>query len=172
MKSLKIIALVCASVLPLSACIEETTATKEVVTTTPAQEEVVVETVEVETPAAETVKQKVVSFKADMVHFATDSARLTAVGQEKLSVVGRYLEANPNAKLKIEGYTDRRGSSSYNMVLGKRRAVAVKNYLESLGVEPLRLQTVSFGKSNPIAKGNNAKSYAENRRAEFFLLSH
>lgn len=171
MKSLKIIALVCAAVLPLSACIEESTETKEVVTTTPGQEEVVVETVEVEAPAPEVAK-KVVSFKADMVHFATDSDRLTAVGQEKLNVVGRYLEANPNAKLKIEGYTDRRGTQQYNMALGARRAVAVKNYLESLGVEPLRLQTVSFGKSNPIAKGNNAKSYAENRRAEFFLLSH
>lgn len=167
MKSLKIAALVCASVLPLSACIEENTVTKEIVTTTPGQQEVVVE---VEKPA--TPKAKVVSFKADMVHFATDSDRLTAVGQEKLNVVGRYLEANPNAKLKIEGYTDRRGSAGYNMALGERRAVAVKNYLESLGVEPLRLQTVSFGKSNPIAKGNTAKSYAENRRAEFFLLSH
>lgn len=169
MKSLKIIALACAAVLPLSACVEETTETKEVVTTTPAQEEVVVETVEVEAPAP---KAKVVSFKADMVHFATDSDRLTAVGQEKLNVVGRYLEANPNAKLKIEGYTDIRGTKAYNKALGARRAVAVKNYLESLGVEPLRLQTVSFGQSNPIAKGHNAKSYAENRRAEFFLLSH
>lgn len=168
MKSLKIAALVCASVLPLSACIEENTVTKEIVTTTPGQQKEVV--VEVETPA--TPKAKVVSFKADMVHFATNSDRLTAVGQEKLNVVGRYLEANPNAKLKIEGYTDRRGTANYNMALGERRAVAVKNYLESLGVEPLRLQTVSFGKSNPIAKGNNAKSYAENRRAEFFLLSH
>ncbi|HNN55162.1 MAG TPA: OmpA family protein, partial [Novosphingobium sp.] len=60
---------------------------------------------------------------------------------------------------------DERGTREYNLALGERRANASKNYLASLGIDPARLTTVSYGKERPIALGSDEASWAKNRRA-------
>jgi peptidoglycan-associated lipoprotein len=69
----------------------------------------------------------------------------------------------------IEGHCDERGTSSYNMVLGERRAHAVKEYLVNLGVPGDRLQTISFGKERPFCTDQHEDCWKENRRGHFVV---
>ena len=69
----------------------------------------------------------------------------------------------------IEGHCDERGTSSYNMVLGERRAQAVKEFLADLGVPVERLQTVSYGKERPVCTEPTEECWQENRRGHFVL---
>jgi peptidoglycan-associated lipoprotein len=67
----------------------------------------------------------------------------------------------------IEGHTDERGSSEYNLALGERRANAAKRYLVDLGVGSSQLNTVSFGEDRPAVQGHDESAWRYNRRAEF-----
>ena len=67
----------------------------------------------------------------------------------------------------IEGNTDQRGGSEYNLALGQKRAEAVRRALALLGVPERQMEAVSFGKEKPAAMGNSEDAYAQNRRAEF-----
>jgi peptidoglycan-associated lipoprotein len=69
----------------------------------------------------------------------------------------------------IEGHCDERGTQSYNMVLGKRRARAVKSFLEDLGVPAENLQAVSYGKDKPFCKESTQDCWQENRRGHFLI---
>src|SRR5262245_36162465 len=71
----------------------------------------------------------------------------------------------------IEGHCDERGSEEYNLALGERRAQQVKRYLVDLGVPSARLDTVSFGESNPAVQGHDESAWRYNRRTEFALSS-
>lgn len=64
----------------------------------------------------------------------------------------------------IEGHCDERGTTDYNLVLGERRAQAVKDYLVDLGVSSSRIQIVSYGKERPSCTGSEESCYQENRR--------
>ncbi|MBP2683653.1 MAG: peptidoglycan-associated lipoprotein, partial [Deltaproteobacteria bacterium] len=75
----------------------------------------------------------------------------------------------PRAKLLIEGHCDERGTAEYNLALGERRAVAVMNYLVSLGVPKGNLSTISFGEERPLDPGHDEGAWARNRRAHFVL---
>ena len=65
----------------------------------------------------------------------------------------------------IEGHTDDRGTREYNIGLGERRANAVRNYLITQGVDPSRIDTISYGKERPAVVGANEDAWAQNRRA-------
>jgi peptidoglycan-associated lipoprotein len=69
----------------------------------------------------------------------------------------------------IEGHCDQRGTESYNMVLGKRRANALKEFLVNLGVPGENLQVVSYGKEKPFCTDQNEQCWQENRRGHFIL---
>ena len=69
----------------------------------------------------------------------------------------------------IEGHCDERGSSAYNLALGEKRALAAKAYLQSMGVAPQRMETVSYGKERPLVPGHTEEAYAANRRAHFVI---
>ncbi|MGB2645269.1 MAG: peptidoglycan-associated lipoprotein Pal, partial [Candidatus Acidiferrum sp.] len=90
-----------------------------------------------------------------------DDAR-TALGQ-----TADFLKAHPEVKATIEGHCDDRGSTEYNMVLGDRRAAAVKAYLVSLGISADRLTTVSYGKEKPFCTEDNEECWQSNRRGHF-----
>jgi peptidoglycan-associated lipoprotein len=70
-------------------------------------------------------------------------------------------------RVTLEGYCDERGSEEYNLALGERRANSAKRYLETLGVPAARLDTVSFGESNPAVAGHDESAWRYNRRVEF-----
>jgi peptidoglycan-associated lipoprotein len=79
----------------------------------------------------------------------------------------RWLKANPQAKLVIEGNADERGSREYNVALGQRRAESVTKMLVLLGAKPDQIEAVSWGKEKPRIDGHDEKAWAENRRADF-----
>ena len=103
------------------------------------------------------------------VYFDFDKSDLKEEGKKTCRSVAEYLKRNPKAKLMIEGHCDERGTAEYNLALGERRAVAVRNYLVSLGVPKGALSMVSFGKERPLDPGHNEEAWAKNRRAHLLL---
>ncbi|NTV01879.1 MAG: peptidoglycan-associated lipoprotein Pal [Chlorobiaceae bacterium] len=101
------------------------------------------------------------------VYFDFDRSAITPEIQPMLKTNAAWLTANPDRKASIEGHCDERGTSEYNMALGDRRATAVKGYLVQLGVDPARLQTISYGEERPADPGHNEKAWAKNRRVHF-----
>jgi peptidoglycan-associated lipoprotein len=78
-----------------------------------------------------------------------------------------WLKKHKNTRVQIEGHCDQRGSIEYNLALGERRAIAVKTYLEKLGVEANRITIISYGHQRPADPNLNEEAYTKNRRAEF-----
>ncbi len=101
------------------------------------------------------------------VFFEYDQARLTAKAKSTLSANADWIRANPAVTLQIEGHTDSRGSTEYNLSLGERRAKSVRQYLEGLGVESKRMTVLSYGEEKPLAQGDTESAYSKNRRANF-----
>ena len=104
------------------------------------------------------------------VYFDFDSAQVKESERAKAETAAEYLKKNTVGGVIVEGHCDERGSREYNLALGERRAMAVRNYLQSLGLEAGRIQTKSFGKEKPVAMGHDEESWSKNRRAEFVLF--
>ena len=77
-----------------------------------------------------------------------------------------YLKQNRNARIKVEGNTDERGSREYNLALGQKRSESVKRVLTLLGVSESQIDTVSFGEEKPRNPASNDAAYSENRRCD------
>jgi peptidoglycan-associated lipoprotein len=101
----------------------------------------------------------------DTIYFDTDRYNIDSADAAALQTQAQWLMRYPSKRATIEGHADERGTRDYNLALGERRANSAKNYLVSLGVDPSRLTTVSFGKERPIALGSDEESWARNRRA-------
>ena len=104
------------------------------------------------------------------IHFAYDSAAIKKAEQSNLQLVAEALRADASTKLKIEGNCDERGTQEYNRSLGERRALAAREALAKLGIDPSRIVTISFGKDKPVDPANNEAAWAKNRRDDFVLL--
>lgn len=100
------------------------------------------------------------------VYFDFDSYTVKAEYQSMLQAHANYLKANKDRKIKIEGNTDERGTTEYNLALGQRRSEAVRKSLTLLGVSDSQIEAVSFGKEKPKAEGSNEAAWQENRRAD------
>lgn len=98
------------------------------------------------------------------VFFAYDSFSISDEGRQALARDAEWIRMNSAAQLKIEGHCDERGTSAYNLVLGEKRAKAVRNYLVELGVGANRLAVVSYGKERPFCHEHAESCYAQNRR--------
>ena len=79
----------------------------------------------------------------------------------------RWLKANPQARLKIEGNADERGSREYNLALGQRRAEAVTKMMVLMGARPEQIEAVSWGEEKPRTTGHDEGAWSENRRSDF-----
>lgn len=101
------------------------------------------------------------------VYFDFDRSDLTAASESQMKTNAAWLAANPARGAIVEGHCDERGTSEYNMALGERRANMAKDYLVRLGVDPVRLETVSFGEERPVDPGHNEDAWAKNRRVHF-----
>jgi peptidoglycan-associated lipoprotein len=108
---------------------------------------------------------------AVMVHFDVAQTAIEADGQAALDRKVAILNANPAVRLQITGACDERGSDAYNQALGSRRATAVQRYLVGKGIDTARLDQVSSGEKSPIDTGNDEAAWAQNRRAEFVVVS-
>jgi len=69
----------------------------------------------------------------------------------------------------IEGNCDERGTNEYNLALGERRAINVKEYMINLGVDATRIRTISYGEERPLFIGQNELDWSQNRRADFIV---
>ncbi len=107
---------------------------------------------------------------ADTIHFAFDSSVIRSGEKANLAAVAQALSSDSNAKLLIEGNCDERGTEEYNRSLGERRALAAREALAKLGVDPMRIETRSFGKDKPVDPGHDESAWSKNRRDDFVLL--
>ncbi|MDK2743387.1 MAG: peptidoglycan-associated lipoprotein Pal [Nitrospira sp.] len=103
------------------------------------------------------------------VFFAYDSFSITDEGRQALSGDAEWAKSNPSVQLKIEGHCDERGTSAYNLVLGEKRAKAVRNYLVELGVASNHLSVISYGKERPFCNEHAESCYSQNRRGHLVV---
>ena len=101
----------------------------------------------------------------DRVFFEEDRSLLSQEARAVLDAQAVWLNRHTGRNVTIEGHADERGTRQYNLALGARRAEAVRDYLDARGVDPGRLQTLSFGKERPVAVCNNESCWSQNRRA-------
>ncbi|MGJ7508717.1 peptidoglycan-associated lipoprotein Pal [Variovorax sp. GT1P44] len=103
---------------------------------------------------------------ARIIYFDFDSYTVKPEFQQLIDGHARFLKANPNRRISIEGHTDERGGREYNLALGQKRSEAVRKSLVLLGVTDVQIEAVSFGKEKPAAQGSGEDVWAQNRRAE------
>lgn len=110
-------------------------------------------------------KDKVAKNNVILFHF--DSSELSYEMIEVINEHISFLMRNPNVKVILEGHTDERGSDSYNLVLGEKRANAVKDYMLSNGIQVEQVEVISLGELMPVVNESNEAAWAQNRRAVF-----
>lgn len=125
-------------------------------------------------PAPQPVVPPVQEIQQDLilegVNFITGSADLTPASLEILQNVARSLEAFPDVVIEIRGHTDSAGAAEANRDLSQRRALAVRQYLVTLGISPGRLTAVGYGEDYPIASNDTPQGRAQNRRVEIHRI--
>jgi outer membrane protein OmpA-like peptidoglycan-associated protein len=120
-------------------------------------------------PAIKEEVVKKMAYAAKQIYFATGKATLLSKSFPALNEVAKILKTTPDTRLQIEGYTDNTGKSETNLILSDKRALAVKNYLVSKGVEENRIGYKGYGQQNPVADNKTATGRAKNRRVELKL---
>lgn len=103
------------------------------------------------------------------VYFAYDSAALNEDGMSALEADAEWLHAHSDTRLRIEGHCDERGSAAYNLVLGEKRALAVRQYLAELGIPAQRVTAVSYGEERPACNERTEACYQVNRRGHLVV---
>ena len=100
------------------------------------------------------------------IYFDLDSYIVKDEYNSVIDAHGKYLISRPERKIIIQGNTDERGGSEYNLALGQKRADAVRRALAQRGVPEKQMEAVSYGKEKPKALGSNEEAWKENRRAD------
>jgi peptidoglycan-associated lipoprotein len=96
-------------------------------------------------------------------YFDFDKDNVYQADIASINAQAAYLVAHSNARVRLEGNADERGSREYNVALGWRRAKAVANVLKQQGVPQRQIIMISFGKEKPIATGHDEASFRLNR---------
>jgi peptidoglycan-associated lipoprotein len=100
------------------------------------------------------------------IYFEFDSFAVSDQYKPIIEAHAKYLAANRNARVALQGHADERGSREYNIALGQKRADAVKRMMTLLGVQETIVETVSFGEEKPKNLGHDEASWTENRRVD------
>jgi peptidoglycan-associated lipoprotein len=120
-------------------------------------------------------KEEVVVYKVpdvvmqEDIYFDFDKSTLTPSAQDNLLRKAEWLRENPDATVTIEGHCDERGTNEYNLALGDRRAESAKAFLIDLGIDPMRLTTISYGEERPVDPRHTEEAWAKNRRDHFVV---
>ena len=101
------------------------------------------------------------------VYFDYDSYALRPDAMKTLTENADKIKKVPDVLIQIEGHCDERGTQEYNLALGEKRALAVRDHLIKLGISGDRLLTISYGKERPVAMGHDESAWKQNRRCEF-----
>ncbi|MBT8329973.1 MAG: OmpA family protein [Desulfofustis sp.] len=102
------------------------------------------------------------------VYFDFDQAIIRPDMADRMILNAEYLKQVPNTVI-IEGNCDDRGTKEYNLALGEKRAINVRDYLIDLGVEPGKIRTVSYGEERPLFFEQTDFAWSQNRRADFVI---
>jgi peptidoglycan-associated lipoprotein len=105
------------------------------------------------------------------VFFGFDQYTLTPQAQATLARQAAWLQEYPETRILVAGNADERGTREYNLALGARRAEAARDYLASLGVDPARITTVSYGKERPLDPRSTEEAWSLNRNATTTIAS-
>lgn len=103
---------------------------------------------------------------AATVYFGFDKYNVDPSYRPMLQQNAAFLKENAQRHVLVEGNTDNRGSREYNIALGEKRAVAVRDILLADGVTPAQVDVVSYGEERPAVEGNTEAAWAKNRRAD------
>jgi peptidoglycan-associated lipoprotein len=103
------------------------------------------------------------------VFFDFDKYNLREDAIVSLEKNAEELKKFPEVRILIEGHCDERGTEDYNLALGEKRAKAARDYLVNLGIDPSRIEIISYGESRPFDPGHNEEAWAKNRRAHFVI---
>jgi peptidoglycan-associated lipoprotein len=107
----------------------------------------------------------------DRVFFQTDTTTLTEAGRETLRRQAAWLKLYPSVRIQVEGHADERGTREYNIALSARRSNTTKAFLVSQGIDPSRVDTISYGKERPVALCDAESCWSQNRRAVTLITS-
>ena len=105
------------------------------------------------------------------VYFGFDASNLQPSELAKIEKVAAHLKQTGRVVI-VEGNCDERGSNEYNLSLGEIRAIAIRDYLMTLGVDAEKIQTKSYGEEKPAVVGSNEAAWSKNRRGEFAVFAH
>jgi peptidoglycan-associated lipoprotein len=138
--------------------------------TPPAQPE---QKTEAAKPAAEETGEKAPAAAAGMqpVYFDFDQSFIRSDAKEAMKANAEWLKAHPQARIKIEGNCDERGTIEYNQALGQRRAANAKKYLTDMGIPGKRISLISYGKEKPGCTDGTESCWQKNRRDDFTVAS-
>lgn len=105
------------------------------------------------------------------VYFGFDASNLQPSEMAKIEAVAAHLKKTGRVVI-VEGNCDERGSNEYNLSLGEIRAIAIRDYLVTLGVNVQSTQTKSYGEEKPALTGHDEGAWSKNRRGEFAVFAH
>ncbi|VXB15180.1 peptidoglycan-associated lipoprotein Pal [Massilia sp. 9I] len=160
-----------ASALVLTACsstkLQETPVVEKTPTPPPAQAEANPRDIRpVETGSVDPLNDPKGVLANRSVYFDYDSFVVREDGKPVVANHSGYLTKNTGRKVLIQGNTDERGGTEYNLALGQKRAEAVRRAMAALGVSENQMEAVSLGEEKPKATGSDEAAWAENRRAD------
>jgi peptidoglycan-associated lipoprotein len=101
------------------------------------------------------------------VYYEFDKYEVKPEYRTLIETHARWLKANPQARLTVEGNADEQGSREYNLALGQRRAESVTKIMVLLGARADQIEAVSYGEEKPRSGGHDEKAWSENRRSDF-----
>ncbi|HXD00440.1 MAG TPA: OmpA family protein [Verrucomicrobiae bacterium] len=105
------------------------------------------------------------------IRFAYDKSAIRSQEQSKVDAVADYLKGHANVAVRVEGNCDERGTEEYNRSLGERRALAARERIVSAGIDPSRVDIITYGKDKPVDQGHDESAFAKNRRDDFVVLT-
>lgn len=106
----------------------------------------------------------------ETIYFDFDKSDLSQSSRDVLAKNAEILKKVQDAKIRIEGNCDERGSAEYNLALGERRAKSALQYLLNLGIAADRMSIISYGKEKPAVQGSDEAAWAKNRRDDFVII--
>jgi peptidoglycan-associated lipoprotein len=101
------------------------------------------------------------------LHFDTSQSKIRKEDKAGLDALAQKLKEDSKRKVLVEGYCDNRGTANYNLILGERRAKAVKQYLMKAGAPTSQIEVISYGKEKPLCMEMTDECWQNNRRAHF-----
>jgi len=106
-----------------------------------------------------------------VVYFDLDQTVIKPEFQAQIACHAAYLRQFPEARVRLEGNADERGSREYNLGLGERRGNAVQSALSGAGGSSSQLNVVSYGEERPVCRQHDESCWSKNRRVEIIYTA-